>query len=119
MLSLMFNDPCKAAHPVVEDALNVLKSEVIPPHRNRLFNFVVRMKFAILSTDQKAKSHTGSSLANTVGAAIGKYDASRISTPPLTHYGTLNFLCAPKKLTRASDDENSGSAFQNPEKCSR
>jgi hypothetical protein len=26
-----------------------------------------------------------------VGAAIGKYDAARISTPPLTHYGTLNY----------------------------
>jgi hypothetical protein len=29
----MFNDPYKAAHPVVEDALNVLKSEVIPRDR--------------------------------------------------------------------------------------
>jgi hypothetical protein len=44
-----------------------------------------------------------------VGAAIGKYDAARISTPPFTHYGTLDYLSAPKKVTRASDDENSGS----------
>jgi hypothetical protein len=58
-------------------------------------------------------------LANAVGAAIGKYDAARISTPPLTHYGTLNYPCAPKKLTRASDDENSGSPFLNPKKCGR
>jgi hypothetical protein len=54
-----------------------------------------------------------------VGAAIGKYDASRISTPPLTHYGTLNYPGAPKKLTQACDDENSGSHFLNPEKRSR
>jgi hypothetical protein len=56
---------------------------------------------------------------NTVGAAIGKYNAARISTPPLTNYGTLNYLYAPKKLTRGSDDENSGSPFVNPEKYSR
>jgi hypothetical protein len=48
ILSLMFNNPCKAAHLVVEDALNVLNSEVIPRHRNRLFNFLMRMKNAIL-----------------------------------------------------------------------
>jgi hypothetical protein len=61
----------------------------------------------------------GLCLANTVDAAIGKYDATRISMPPLIHYGTLNYPYAPKKLTRASDDENSGSPFLNPEKCSR
>jgi histone-lysine N-methyltransferase SETMAR len=48
ILSLIFNDQCKASHPVVEDALNVLKSEVIPSHRNRLFNLVMRVKFATL-----------------------------------------------------------------------
>jgi hypothetical protein len=48
ILSLMFNDPCKAAHSVVEDALNVLKSEVIPGHRVRRFNFLMRVEFAIL-----------------------------------------------------------------------
>jgi hypothetical protein len=47
-----------------------------------------------------------------VGAAIGKYDAARISKPPLTHDGTLNYPYPPKKLTRASDDENSGSPFE-------
>jgi hypothetical protein len=54
-------------------------------------------------------------LANTVGAAIGKYDAARISTPPLAHYGMLHCRYALKKLTRASDDENSSSPFLNPE----
>jgi hypothetical protein len=54
-----------------------------------------------------------------VGAAIEKYDAARISTPLLTHYRTFDYPSAPKKLTRASDDDNSGSPFLNPEKCSR
>jgi hypothetical protein len=52
-------------------------------------------------------------------AAIGKYDAARISTPPLTHYGTLNYPYTPKELTWASDDENSGLPFLNSEKGSR
>jgi hypothetical protein len=56
ILSLMFNDSCKAAHSVVEDALNVLKNEVIPHHRNRLFNFLMRAKFAIFHNSfQQAK----------------------------------------------------------------
>jgi hypothetical protein len=50
-----------------------------------------------------------------VGAAIGKYNAARIPMPLLTHYSMLNYPCAPKKVARASDGENSGSPFLNPD----
>jgi hypothetical protein len=52
---------------------------------------------------------------NTLGAVIEVSDVALISTPPLTQYGTLNYPCAQTKLARASDDENSGSPFVNPE----
>jgi hypothetical protein len=54
-----------------------------------------------------------------VGAIIRKYDAAPISMPPLTHDGALNYPGALNNLTRASDDEKSGSPFLNLEKWSR
>jgi hypothetical protein len=39
-LSPVLKDACKAAHPVLEDALDTIKSEVIPDPCNRLFNSI-------------------------------------------------------------------------------
>jgi hypothetical protein len=32
----------------VEDALDLIECEIIPGHRNRLFNFIMQMKLLIL-----------------------------------------------------------------------
>jgi hypothetical protein len=38
ILSTLLNDPRKTAHPVAEDALHVMKDEVISDLRSRLFD---------------------------------------------------------------------------------
>jgi hypothetical protein len=58
ILSPVLNDPCQAAHPVLEDTLNVIKMH------------------------QRVKTHIGLFLANRVGAEVGRHDALRISTSP-------------------------------------
>jgi hypothetical protein len=48
MNSPVFNDPCQAAPPVLEDALGVIKSGVIPDPWNHFFNLIASVKFRIL-----------------------------------------------------------------------
>jgi hypothetical protein len=40
MNSPVFNDPCQAAPPVLEDALSIIKSGVIPDPWNQFFNLI-------------------------------------------------------------------------------
>jgi hypothetical protein len=47
LLSPILKNPCKTAHPVVEDALHFIESELIPYLRNRLFNPIARVNLAI------------------------------------------------------------------------
>jgi hypothetical protein len=55
----ILNDPGETAHPVAEDALHVIKSEVISHHRNCFFDFVTRGKLLILEASfQHAKEPT-------------------------------------------------------------
>jgi hypothetical protein len=48
VLTLMLNDSGETAHPIVEDALHVIKSEMIPLFCNCGRDFVTRRKLAIL-----------------------------------------------------------------------
>jgi hypothetical protein len=72
-----------------------------------------------VSTSRRAKSRTGSSVANRVRAGIVQCDACRILTWLLTNCDTSNYPCAAKKLQAAFDDENSGFPFLNPETRNR
>jgi hypothetical protein len=47
IFSPILNKPCKTVHPVVEDALHFIESELIPDLRNHFFNFIARVKLAI------------------------------------------------------------------------
>jgi hypothetical protein len=47
ILSPILNNACQTAHLVVEDALHFTESELIPNLRNRLFDFIHRVKLAI------------------------------------------------------------------------
>jgi hypothetical protein len=46
--SPVLNDPSQSVHPIVKDVLDITECEVIPGHRNRLFNFIVRRKLSII-----------------------------------------------------------------------
>jgi hypothetical protein len=48
ILCTLLNDPGEAARPMAEDTVPVIKSAVIPRHRNRTFDFVSRGKLPIL-----------------------------------------------------------------------
>jgi hypothetical protein len=48
VLSAVLKDSSKSAHPIVKDAMDLIECEIITGHRNRLFNFILRMKPSIL-----------------------------------------------------------------------
>jgi hypothetical protein len=48
VLSPVLNEPSKLVHQIVKDALDLIECEIIPGHRNRLFNFIMRMKLSIV-----------------------------------------------------------------------
>jgi hypothetical protein len=53
ILSFILNDPGKTVHSVAEEGLRVIKSAVVPYHRDRLFDFVTRGKLPIPEEEQR------------------------------------------------------------------
>jgi hypothetical protein len=57
ILSAILHDSRKTAHPIAEDNVHVVKSEVIPRQWNRFFNFIIRVQLATLQNSfQPTKS---------------------------------------------------------------
>jgi hypothetical protein len=55
ILSSVLNDPCQTAHPVLEDARDVIKSEVIADPRHGFFDFIAWVELLLL---QNSFQHT-------------------------------------------------------------